>query len=176
MKNLKSLEIIGAILVIVSSFLFHFIFEWSGKNPAVGLISAVNESVWEHIKIIFFPYLIFSIFEYFILRPNFCRFVVSKTAGLIFIILALIVFFYTYSGIIGQSIVIIDILSAVIWSILSFIVSYKLYTSSLNIEKLCLPSLIISLTLILCLFIFTFNPPKIPLFQDSITGKYGILY
>lgn len=174
MNNFKKLEIFGAVIVIIGSFIFHFLYEWSGKNPQVGLISAVNESVWEHVKIIFFPYLIFSIVEYFVIRPDFCRFVVSKTAGLVFIILSLIIFFYTYSGVIGHSIVIVDILSAVVWSILSFVISYKLYTSSVNLQKYCLPSLILTTFLVICLFVFTFNPPKMPLFQDSTNGQYGI--
>ena len=72
-QDLKRLEIIGAIIVCILAPVFHFLFEWSGDNTFVGIFAAVNESVWEHTKIVYFPFLFYSIAEYFILRDVYKR-------------------------------------------------------------------------------------------------------
>ena len=173
-KKLKKLEIIGAIAVVVGSFLFHFLFEWTGGNRVIALVSAVNESIWEHVKIVFFPYLIFTIVEYFILKPDLTRYLAAKMTGLVFIPLAMISFYYTYSGILGFRITALDIASAVVWSILAFVISYKMYCSNLKIEKIAGWMTAIGIIFTLMLFFFTYFPPHIALFQDGLTGQFGI--
>ena len=173
-KRLKRMEIIGAVFVVIGSFLFHFLYEWTGKNGVIALISAVNESIWEHVKIVFFPFLIFTIIEYFILKPDLKRYLAAKMTGLIFIPLAMISFYYTYSGILGFRIAAVDIISAVAWAILAFVISYKLYCSRLKIEKNAGWLTAIGIAFVLMLLLFTYFPPHIALFQDGMTGQFGI--
>ena len=40
------------IFISVLGVLLHFTYEWSGDNAVVGLFSAVNESTWEHLKLL----------------------------------------------------------------------------------------------------------------------------
>lgn len=65
--TLKYYHILGAIFTIFLGTLLHFTYQWSGKNNLVAIFSAVNESTFEHLKLLFTPMLIFSIFEYFLL-------------------------------------------------------------------------------------------------------------
>lgn len=59
----------------------HFLYDKT-RFIAFSFLSPVNESIWEHIKIIFFPYLIYSIAEYFILKPeNAKKYIYSKSAA-----------------------------------------------------------------------------------------------
>lgn len=51
------------IFISVLGVLLHFTYEWSGDNAVVGLFSAVNESTWEHLKLLFFPFLLLTILE-----------------------------------------------------------------------------------------------------------------
>ncbi len=60
MKTLKTSMIIGAFFVLVTGTLAHFLYDWSGENPIVGLFTPVNESIWEHMKLLFFPMLLYS--------------------------------------------------------------------------------------------------------------------
>ena len=62
MKNLKSALIIGTIFVLITGILSHFVYDWSGQNFIVGFFSPVNESTWEHMKLSFFPMLLFSVY------------------------------------------------------------------------------------------------------------------
>ena len=48
-------EIISSIFIMILGTLLHFTFKWSNNNVLVGTFSAINESTWEHLKLIFFP-------------------------------------------------------------------------------------------------------------------------
>ena len=90
--------------------------------------------------------------------------------GIIIGLSFIVIFFYTYTGIIGTNIAIIDILSFFIAVFISHYYSYK------NINNNCNKYLSYTLIfLILISFIaFTYNPPKINLFKDPVTNTYGI--
>ena len=58
--------------VLVAAFLGtlnHFLYFLSGQSPIVALFCPVNESVWEHLKLLYFPFLFVSIWEYLSLHP-----------------------------------------------------------------------------------------------------------
>ncbi len=169
----KKISIIGAVVVSLLASLFHFLYAFSGDNFAVGLISAVNESVWEHTKILYFPFLFFSIAEYFIVKPDFKRFFAAKAVALGFISTAMISFFYTYTGALGVESLAVDIIWTFVLAILAFVISYKLYNSSYRLERyLPLFCLLFFGQLAMEIF-FTPFPPHIPLFVDTESGLYG---
>ena len=58
-----SLTIAGILCVSILGTLLHFTYRWSGRNPLIGLIAPVNESVWEHMKLLFFPMLLFGLWN-----------------------------------------------------------------------------------------------------------------
>ena len=71
MKQLKKYTIIGStFFVLITGTLSHFIYEWSGNNFIVGFFFPVNESTWEHMKLVFFPMFLFSIFMFKRLNGN----------------------------------------------------------------------------------------------------------
>ena len=61
MKELKSYTIAGIFFVLILGCLSHFFYEWSSNNFIVGLFAPVSESTWEHMKLIFFPMLLYSL-------------------------------------------------------------------------------------------------------------------
>ena len=67
-KKILKYQIISVVSSIILGTLLHFTFEWSGKNELIAIFSAINESVWEHLKLTFYPMLFFSIIGYFYLR------------------------------------------------------------------------------------------------------------
>ena len=173
-ERVKRYERIGALVVILASVLFHFLYEWTGIG-LIGAISPVNESVWEHTKIVVVPYLLYAVLEFFLLKiRDFRQFVVAKAAGAWSIVLFMISFFYTYSGIFGENFLIVDILSAFAWAILAFVISFRIMNRSGFVEKHWIWSAGAILLLLVLLIVFTYAPPHIPLFQDSVTGGYGI--
>ena len=171
--KIKRYQIFSAIFVCILGTLLHFIYEIFGGNQFVASFSAVNESVWEHLKLLFFPMLLTTIIGYFYLGKSIPNFLCAKTLGIITSILFIIVFFYTYSGIIGKSIVFIDIASFFIAVILGEYLSFKLMTSNFECNNIF--SIFVLIILLISFIVFTYFAPEIGLFKDPVTGKYGII-
>ena len=165
-------EIVSTIFIMILGTLLHFTFKWSNNNVIVGTFSAINESTWEHLKLIFFPMLITLVIEYFYKGKNISNYLCAKVLSIIVAILFTITFFYTYTGIIGKNFAIVDISSFFIAVVLGQYVAYKKMSLKSSCNKLT--AIITLLVLYLCFLIFTFFPPHIALFKDPINGMLGI--
>ena len=174
-KSVLFYELCGAAFIIVFGSILHFAFEWSGSQPIVGMFSAVNESVWEHLKLGFWPAVAFALIEFKYLKKSTNNFLFAKTVGIYLIPVVIMVIFYSYTAILGESILIIDILSFIIAVIVGQLVSYRLLTWKTLPYNLDRVSLIALLLLGLAFVLFTFYPPQLAMFQDPITGEYGIV-
>jgi hypothetical protein len=168
-------ESAGIVFIIVFGSILHFTFEWSGSQAIVGVFSAVNESVWEHLKLGFWPAMVFALIEFKYLKKATNNFLFAKTVGIYLIPVIIIVLFYSYTAILGESILVIDILTFVIAVIVGQLVSYRLLTGKTLPYNLDRVSLIALILLSLAFVLFTFYPPQLPMFQDPITGEYGIV-
>ena len=167
-------EVAGIVFIIVFGSILHFTFEWSGSQAIVGVFSAVNESVWEHLKLGFWPAVVFALIEYRYLKKLTDNFLFAKTVGIYLIPVVITVLFYSYTAILGESILVIDILTFVIAVIVGQLVSYRLLTGKTLQYKLGMIPLIALILLGFAFVLFTFYPPQFPMFQDPITGEYGI--
>lgn len=173
-KQVLFFELVGIFFIIIFGSILHFTFEWSGGNAVVGVFSAVNESVWEHLKLGFWPAIVFALVEFKYLRKETNNFMFAKTIGVYLIPITIVVIFYSYTAIIGESVLVIDILSFVLAVVVGQLVSYRLLTGKRLPYNLDLVSLIALTLLGLAFVIFTFYPPQLGLFQDPITGVYGL--
>ena len=167
-ENMKSLKIYFAAGVIFSAVLgtlSHFFYEWSGQNPVVALFSPVNESTWEHMKLVFFPILVWSLLLPAGIRKEFpamqCAILIGGLLGTWLVP----VLFYTYSGILGRNLALIDIGIFYTAVLAAFWTARKLRDSE-RVEKACPFILFISAVMLLAFFLFTFAPPDIGLFAE----------
>ena len=64
-RKILNYQIISAIFAIILGTILHFTYDWSGNNAFVGALSSINESTWEHLKLVFYPMLITSIIRLF---------------------------------------------------------------------------------------------------------------
>ena len=151
--------------------LLHFLYDVSGASPIAAVFSGVNESTWEHMKLMFFPAFIYAIIQCFFFKEQ-KNFWCVKLVGILSAILFIPIIFYSYNGTFGKSPDALNIAIFFISGALSFFIESKLFKK----QKCKAPRLaFLSLCVIAILFfIFTFYPPKIPLFIDPITGSYGI--
>lgn len=127
MKNKISFfkfEIINTTFIILFGFLSHYLYDIFDKNIFIGIISPINESVWEHLKLVFFPTLVSILIGYFYYRDIYFNYIKYKTIALIYSLIFIIISFYTYTGIFGHHFLIIDILIFIISCI--FILFYSL--------------------------------------------------
>lgn len=107
----KSSEITEFLIISIVGTLWHFIYEWSGDNALIGMIAPINESVWEHLKLLFFPTVIYSASEYYILSRRPENYITASALGLFSGMFSIAAFFYIYSGILGFTVSFLNILS-----------------------------------------------------------------
>lgn len=150
---------------ILGTFL-HFTYELSRNNVIVSLFSPINESVWEHLKLLYFPMLLTTLFGSYYYRNDIPNFLCSKTVGILFSLLFIVIFFYTYSGILGINIAVIDILTFYIAAFLGEYISYKLMKKPLKCNSST--ALVILGILLICFISFTFNAPHIGIFKNPV--------
>ena len=55
----KYIFISGFLFTSVLGTLSHFFYEWSGDSTFIGLVCPISESAWEHMKLLFFPALLY---------------------------------------------------------------------------------------------------------------------
>ncbi len=173
-KRFFRYEMSGFFFTSAAAAILHFLYEWSGKELLTALFSAVNESVWEHLKIFSLPYVVWGFVEIFCAGVPFKRLAASKVIGLYFMIITIPVFFYTYTGIFGKNVAAVDIISGFAITALSFVVSYRLTTAAPYIERYFTKAMLLFALYCTMTAFFTFAPPRIDLFKDPQTGGYGL--
>jgi hypothetical protein len=103
------LEFYGAIFIVVLGSLLHFTYEAAGQAWWVGIFSATNESVWEHLKLAFWPGAIWTLLLRLmpIRRPN--NFWSGRAASLAVMPFAIALGFYGYTALLGGHSLILDL-------------------------------------------------------------------
>lgn len=154
---------LSLVTVIILGSISHFLYEYSGKYVLFALFCPVNESVWEHLKLLFFPFLLLTVFNWYKMRPPALPFFYYRFLGVLCGMAATLILFYTYTGIIGRHFLFLDLL------IFAFSVFFAFYTSqSFQRKRLPppVPEVVFSFWTILCVcfFIFTCYPPDLALF------------
>jgi len=171
-RKILALEIVGTIFIIFVGTALHFTYALSGNNLLVGSFSAVNESVWEHLKLPFWPSLLWMLIELYPLRKIVSNFFAAEVIGTIIMVVLIPTVFYSYTAF-TEEILAVDIATFMIAVIIGQIVSYKLFKQG-QTSKTTETIAIITIASLAVIFIaFTFYPPHLPIFQDSTTGQYG---
>ena len=172
-NRLSSWQIAGFLFTSVAGTLLHFLFDWTGGNPVAGLFSAVNESIWEHMKLLFYPMVLFALVEYRSWGKDISVFWCVKGKGILLGIVLIPVLYYTYSGILVVS---ADWFNITIFFLAAGI-AFRWDTKAFQNDTPCrIPSRMAVGLLILLALIFTlltFLPPEVPFFRDPVTGTYG---
>ena len=171
-KNLFFWQFAGFVISTALGTLLHFLFGWTDLL-ALAPISAVNESTWEHMKILFFPMLFFAVAQSFFAK-DYANFWQVKAVGITVGITAIPVLFYTYGGAFGAPPAWLNILFFFLSSALSYAVEFYLFRSGQGQSKGRVVA-IVFLSLLALLFVYyTFCPPALPLFLDPLTSTYGV--
>ena len=166
-------QLCGFAITSLVGILLHFLYDWLGEAAWVAPFSSVNESTWEHMKLLFWPTFIFAIIQsiFFKDREDFWC---IKLRGILLGQLLIPVIFYTYNGVIGKS---PDWINIAIFFI-SAATAYIYETRQFNNKTVTCKNQRIALSL-LCILailfvIFTFKTPDLGIFKDPLTGTYGI--
>lgn len=171
-KSIWLWQLMGFAVVSLGGTLLHYLYDWLGKAIWIAPFSGVNESTWEHMKLLFWPMVAFAIVQglFFKDRRDFwCIKLRIILLGLILIP----VLFYTYNGVVGKSYDWLNIAIFFISAGVSFIYEARLFKKELKCKN---PKLAIAIIIIIAILfvVFTFKTPEIGIFKDPLTGTYGI--
>ena len=172
-KNLFFWQFAGFVISTALGTLLHFLFVWTDLL-ALAPISAVNESTFEHMKILFFPMLFFALFQYFYFQ-NEKGFWWIKCIGILTAVWSIPVFFYTYQGSFGNPPAWLNILFFFLSAFVGYALEYCLFQKSkFGQDCTILACIILAITAVLFVAC-TFYPPQLPLFLDPLTKTYGLI-
>ena len=163
----------GFAAVTFAGTILHFLYDWTGGSILVSPFSGVNESTWEHMKLLFWPLFLFALVQ----RPFFKgqnNYWCVKLAEILLGLVLIPVLFYTYNGIFGKSPDWINI--AIFYTSVLLVFFFERWAFRNDRLQCKRPQLAVTaICLIGVLFVvFTFATPEIPLFQDPLTGTYGV--
>ena len=162
-RSISFWQMIGFIVTGFGGTLLHFLYDWTGQNPVVGAFSAVNESIWEHMKLLFFPMLVFSLVQYWRMGKAFPNFWTVKLLGTVLGLLGIPALYYTYTGALGLY---ADWFNIAIFYLVAALV-YWLETKLLQMGKpgsfRLAPMILLALGV--AFVMLTYYPPNLPLFQ-----------
>ena len=160
--NIKTRNILRYLFVALLGIFLHFAYELSGENPIVGLFSVVNESVWEHLKLIFFPMLVLTLWDLFTVQKNNLCFLPARTLGILAGFGFIVVVFYTANGILGFDLAWVNNLIYLLSVLFAFWVEKRL-CNRCNLISVKL-SIVILIFFIILFIIFTIAPPALGIF------------
>lgn len=173
----KKIIIVACVVSILLGVFLHFAYDLSGKNSIVGIIAPVNESVWEHLKLIFVPLTIFGIFFYFYTQRKFSNILLVTLFSNIVGMFTVVTLSYLGLEIFGKDNMVYNIISYVVSMIIAFIIFYFGVYNTEFIEDTKESTVLgaCALTLLFAVFALnTFSPIKLDITRDPVTKTYGI--
>ncbi len=174
-RELGLWQVLGFGFVSLFGTLLHFLYDWTDGNRVIALFSGVNESTWEHMKLLFFPMFLFAVVQSLFIGKDFQNFWCIKLKGTALGLLLIPVIFYTLRGIFGTTPDWINIAIFFVSAAIAFIYETKLLKNGsmpCRGEKWALAALCM---IAVAFWIFTFWTPRISLFQDPIDGSFGVI-
>ena len=171
---MKKIKIIGVFLIFIFSFVSHFMYELF-PNTLFSVLFPVNESIWEHMKLIVTPVLIFSLIEYIVYKRkniSYNNFILSYAISMILGIIIYLMIYLPIDYIFGHSMIFAISLLFVIFIIVE-IISYYI----MNYREIRYSNTIGIILIIFMYVVFgylTYNPIENDLFYDTQKKIYGI--
>lgn len=172
-KSLSLWQLGGLTFTAVLGTLLHFLYDWT-ELIALAPFCAVNESTWEHMKILFFPMLVFAFIQNPFFKKDYPNFWCVKLLGISVGTLLIPVLFYTLNGAFGKTPDWVNITLFFISAGCAYLLEGIFFQKQPTDCKAPKIALIVLLLIAAAFVFFTFAPPQLPLFQDPLSGTYGL--
>ena len=172
-RSIRLWQLFGFAVTSLLGTLLHFLYDWTGGSLLAAPFSGVNESTWEHMKLLFWPMLLYAVAQSFFFRDRGDYWCI-KLRGILLGLVLIPVLFYTYNGVIGRSPDWINIAIFFVSAAAAYFYETRLFERE-SVTCRCPKWAVGALCLIGALFVaFTFATPEIGVFRDPLTGTYGI--
>ncbi len=169
-KKIPFSDIAGFFIVSIAGCIGHFIYDLSGKSPLTAVLTPVNESTWEHLKLLFFPFLFYILAEFFIYGKHISGFIFSCTIGILCGMIFIPCAFHLVTAVFGKSSFLVNIAIYFISVFIAFKVrTYRIENNCDKGKKRTVPGLIILFCMTVLFAGFTYFPPESPLFENPVS-------
>lgn len=169
-------EMFGILFIFLLGSSLHFTFDLSGYWKPLALISGVNESVWEHLKIGFWPAFIWGAIEFFVFgKKKVQNFLFAKAVSFLLISATIVFLFYSYTLATGAEILVVDIIIFFIAIVVAQITSYRIMLMKKRYFTLRVLGIVIIVVNLFLFSLLSYFAPRNFLFEDPRTGGYGII-
>ena len=172
---MKKIKVVGVLVIFALTVLYHFLYEWF-PNPVFSVLFPVNESIWEHMKILYSGILTWGIVEYFILKRKNIKFTNYFSSLFLTMITSIIVYLILYLPLYSlfKENMFISIGLLIIVIILMEIFNYYLISRKEENKFLDKVSIILIILGYVVFLSLTYDPPRNYIFYDTTENKYGI--
>ena len=170
--SLISVLIISFFFLSIFGTLLHFTHGWLKNGILLHIFSAVNESTWEHMKLLVAPTLLVMVFQYIVLNSEYTNLINGILVLYVIEIVSIPLMYEPLRLILKKIPLIFTILIFYIAIVLGLFFEYIILKNNISLFNELL-SLILILIITLKFSIFTYYLPKHFLFKDPVTGRYG---
>lgn len=175
-KKLLRWELAGFLFTGAAGTLLHFLWDWTGQWSVTAAFCAVNESTWEHMKLLFVPYFLFTMVQFIVFAEPLRNFFAAKAAAILLGLVSIPALFYTLGGTFGQTPDWVNITIFFLADALTFFVSFRLLMrGALRGAAAQLAGFLLFWLLAFAFVLFTYRPLELPLFRDPTNGLYGMV-
>ena len=172
-RQVGLLQLIGLGFTSVFGTILHYLYDWLGSALWIAPFSGVNESTWEHMKLLFWPMFVYAMIQWLLLRKR-EDFWCVKLRGILVGLILIPVIFYTYNGVIGKSPDWLNIAIFFISAAIVYIYESKLFKSEKTRCKYPKLAFLMLCVIAILFVVFTFATPRLGIFEDPLTGTFGI--
>lgn len=163
----RTYHFIGIFVILLIAGPLHFAYEWAGENYFVGLVAPVSESIWEHLKMVYWPTLLWWLVGYAVFRNrknlNMMRWFQSMSVSIIFGMLIIVIWYYLWSGAFGVEASWVNF-SSMISVVIGQLLAIHVYRVAEPRWIYLIPGVLIVLSLAIMSGYFSYNPPDLPIF------------
>ena len=166
-------QFLGFAVTSLGGTILHFLYDWTGKSEFIAPFSGINESTWEHMKLLFWPMFIFAVVQSFFFKER-TDFWCVKLRGILLGLSLIPILFYTYNGVVGKSPDWLNISIFFVSAAAAYIYETKLFNENKIVCRNQKLAVAILSAIAVSFIIFTFFTPQIGIFKDPLTGLYGL--
>ena len=158
----------GVMFVAVFGTILHFLYEWTGESAAAKPFSATDESTWQHMKIMYFPLVIYGAVQWFFFKRKYPGFALVKLVGIVVGLSLIPILFYTYNGAFGRSPDWLNITIFMLADMGAFATEYALFKRENPQSRWCNLAIFGVVAIGVLMVVFTYIPPDLPLFKSPV--------
>jgi hypothetical protein len=173
-KAILRRESLGALMIAAAGSALHFAFDWTGGWRPIALVAAVNESIWEHLKLAFWPGLAWAALVPCPGGAALRSRLAVRGFTLLLTAMLIVAVFTSYTAVLERNLLPLDIGTFVVAIVAGQMAAARLLAGGTPSRGFVVTGLALLALQLAAYGLFTFHPPDHWLFVEERTGLRGL--